>query len=293
MVLTFLFIGRMFVGFLGSVLNKRFQLGFNSTFLNFMSYNLLNALFASVYFFIANGFSVSSNAITLLFSFLFGSFIIIGLTLSIKVLEHVPMTTSAVASNSGGAFLPALFGIFFLSEPFSLRLLFSLVLILLAIVLPARSMGLSFEKNSLWLCLALFFQTGAQTIIQKVYTLTPGVLSTYSFFLMTNLVIAAFCAAVIAFCLFKQPKNVRNILMPFSKSQVGIIAAQTLISNIGSVITIFILARMNASVYTVISTSIGMITAAIVSRFVYKEPFPRENKIAIALSIAAGIISKK
>lgn len=293
MVLILLFLLNMLLGFSGSVLGKRFQLGFNSTFLNFMSYNLLNALFASVYFFIANGFSVSSNSITFLFSVLYGGTIIIGLTLGIKVLEHVSMTTSALSSSSGGILLPALFGIIVLSEPLSLRLVLSLLLILLAVILPARSMNLSLGKNGLWFCLALFLQSGASTIIQKVYTLTPGVLSSYSFFLMTNLVIAAFCAAAIAVCLFKQPQNARNILMPFSKGQVGIIAARTLIANISSVITIFILSRMNASVYTVISSSFGMITTAIVSRFVYKEPFPRENKIAVALSIAASIISKK
>ncbi|MBE7044319.1 MAG: hypothetical protein E7397_02225 [Ruminococcaceae bacterium] len=291
MLIYSLFGINILIAFLSGILNKRFQLGFRTDPVHFISYNFINALLASVYFFVGNGFVLNMNLITFLYSVVFALIVILALILGILALSRVSISLSGITSTAGSTILSALFGILFLKEPSSLRLFLSAAFMLCAILIPYRKFWNSGEKNSIPICAALFLIAGASVILQKLYTITPGVCDSQSFFLMTNLIIVGVCAIVLGVMMLRHPQEKKLLLCPFSKKQLGNIAARTLLSNIGSIITMVLLANMNVSVYTVVSSALGIISGAILSKFVFREYMPRENWIAVLCAIAAILIA--
>ena len=133
--------------------------------------------------------------------------------------------------------------------------------------------------------------SGGSVIIQKYYTLTPGVCKSNSFFLMTNLIIAAICIlTIIALSVFRV-KKASEIVFVLSRRQVGNIFARTLLSNVGSVVGITLLSLMDMSVYSVVYSSLGIISGFILSIFFFKEKMPRENFVAVFLAIGAIVFN--
>lgn len=287
MLICILFCVSILLSFCNTFLNKRFQLGFDMSLSSFVVYNLINAALASVYFFIMNGFHMSMNFITLLYSAIFACNVILLLILGIKTLSAVSVSASGIFTTAGSVILSALFGLFFLGEPASPRLILSLAFMLTAVLLPIKKLRGSGQKSRVSVCLAQFLCSGASVIIQKLYTLTPDTCDTQSFFLMTNLLIVIFCTAVLPFFVHKNQSKARNTLMPFSKKQLLNIALRTLISNISSIITVILLSSMNVSVYTVISSALGILSGAFLSVAVFRERQTYESLLAVICAVLA------
>lgn len=291
MLIYSLFSVSILISILSGILNKRFQLGFQTDIVHFVCYNFFNALLASVYFFVSTGFSIEMNMITFLYSVLFALIVFLTLVLGILALFKVTISLSSITSTAGSIVLSALFGIIFLNEACSLRLLFAIVFMLAAILIPYFKLWNSGKKNNIPICIALFFISGSSVILQKLYTLTPGVCDANSFFLMTNLLLTGICGIILGIMLLIRPKDRNKILHAFSLKQLGNISARTILSNIGSVITIILLKNMNVSVYTIISSAIGIISAAVLSAWYFREHMPRENWIAVLCAICAILVS--
>lgn len=291
MLIYSLFSVNILISMLSSILNKRFQLGFQADTIHFVCYNFFNALLASVNFFVSTGFSLEMNMITFLYSVLFALIVFLSLVLSILSLFRVTIALCSITSTAGSIVLSALFGIVFLNEDFSLRLLFAIVFMLTAILIPYFKLWNSGKQSNIPICIALFFISGASVIVQKLYTLTPDVCDANSFFLMTNLLLTGICGIILGIMLLIRPKTRNQILHAFSLKQLGNISARTILSNLGSVITIILLKNMNVSVYTIISSAIGVISAAVLSAWYFREHMPRENWIAVLCSICAILVS--
>lgn len=291
MLIYSLFGVSILISMLSSILNKRFQLGFQIDMIHFVCYNFFNALFASVYFFISTGFSIEMNMITFFYSVLFALIVFFNLVLGILALFRVTVSLSGITTTAGSIVLSALFGILFLKEAGSLKLLLSVTFMLAAILIPYCKLWNSGKPNSISICIALFFTSGAAVILQKLYTLTPGVCDANNFFLMTNLLLAGICGTILSIMLMVRPQERKKILHAFSVRQLGNIAVRTLLSNIGSVITIILLKNMNVSVYTIISSAVGILSGAVLSAWFFREHMPRENWIAVLCSICAILVS--
>lgn len=291
MLIYSLFSVTILISILSGILNKRFQLGFQTDIVHFVCYNFFNALLASVFFFVSTGFSIEMNMITFLYSVLLALIVFFALVLGVLALFRVTISLSSITSTAGSIVLSALFGIFFLNEACSLRLLFAIVFMLAAILIPYFKLWNSGKQSNIPICIALFFISGASVIVQKLYTLTPGVCDANSFFLMTNLLLAGICGIILEIMLLFRPKARNKILHAFSLKQLGNISARTILSNLGSVITIILLKNMNVSVYTIISSAIGIISATVLSAWYFREHMPRENWIAVLCAICAILVS--
>lgn len=291
MIICLLFSIIFLVTFINKAFEKQFQQGFKKDVPHFICYNLFVACFASVYFFVGSGFSLEMNRITLLFSFALATNVILALVLGVFVLSHTSIALSSVIATAGATIVPSLFGILFFNEPLSLFLILSIVFMLSAVIIPFQKNCSSEEKSSITVCFALFLSSGLSSIIQKIYTLTPGVCSSQSFFLMTNLIIASICIfAILIYSVFykEKPSILFHVLTP---AQLGNIGIRTLLSNIGSVVSITLLSLMHISVYSIISSSMGIISGALLSKFFFKEYMPRKNYISVLLAICAIILN--
>jgi len=291
MTIFILFSLSSLIGMLNSVLSKKFQQNFSADFTHFIAYNFINALFACVYFFAANSFSLKPNGITFFFAVLFALIVISILILQILALSVTSVSMLGIFSTAGSTILSTVFGLFFLGEPSSPRLFLSLFLLLAAVVIPYIPGRRVNKKNSFLICLLMFIVSGLSVILQKIYTNTPGALSSTTFFLLTNLVIVFVCGFILLAKFLSDPASRTVILKPFSKKQYLNIAIRTAASNSTSVITLLLLSRMDVSVYSVVSSSLGILTGAFLSKVVFKEPMPLSSWIAVALVISSILLN--
>lgn len=176
-----------------------------------------------------------------------------------------------------------------MKEELSLRLVFSLACMLSAVTLPYMTERNKEKKGHRLLCVLPAVCTGFNVIWQKMYTVTDGVCDTNSFFLATNLLIVLF-SFLILLVMGKKSGTFGLSIHAFSARQTGNIAARTLLSNLSSVIGIFLLAHMNVSVYTVLSSACGLLSSALLSRLVFKEYMRRVEKLALLLAVCAILI---
>lgn len=295
---TYLLFGAMLsTSVVGTVLNKNFQLGLRMDTEHLLFYNLLNALFASIYFGVVSGFRISINLVTTLFAIVFAIIIIANLTIKVIVLSKLSLAFASVIASAGGIVLPAVFGVMYFGEKMSLGLIFSILLMLVATVFPlfeteAGHGSVRDVVKSLPIAIVYFILCGASVIWSKLYTNTPGVCDSKSYFFMVNAILVIGTGGFLFVHLLKKPKNKRtNVLKLFSKKQVMNIGIQTATSNICSVLSILILSKMDISVYTIASSSLTLIAGTIVSKFYFKEYVTWKNWFSLILAIIAIVIN--
>ncbi len=277
---------------LDTLLTKTFQKGFKRDTIHFVMYNFVGAVIGSVYFFIASGFEIEMNGITLAFSFIYAAVVFLSLVLSICILSRISISLTSITSNAGSIILTSVGGMIFFGEKMTIQHIFSAILILAAVVIPYRKLvKTGFKKESIWICIIYFFYIGLGGMVPKFYTRAEGVCDTVSWFFMTNLILVVVCG-VFAICYaLKKQEKIGKVLRTLTPGQLGNLAVRTAISNICSVMQVVIFTTMAISVYSVVNASVGLVLSAIMSGVVFKEPLPKENKIGVALAVAAVIIS--
>ena len=286
-MLVVVFIIFVLSGMLNSALSKKFQQSFSADFTHFISYNFVNAAFACVYFFIASGFSFKANFTTFLFAVLFALVVIASVVLGILSLSVTSIAIRGIVTTAGSTVLPSLFGILVLNEPSSLILYLSLILLVAASLIPNLPLKKSNSGFAPLIFSLLFLVSGLAVIVEKLYILTPGVVSSATFFLLTNVVTFLICGTVLLIKFLIHPHSRKAILKPFSKKQYMNIALQTATSNLSSLMTLFLLSRIDVSVFAIISSSLGILSGAFLSKFVFKEPMLAKNWVAVILVLVS------
>lgn len=277
---------------LNTVLTKKFQQGFKMDTIHFVMYNFAGAVIGSIYFFIASGFKIEMNRITFMFSVIYAASVFLSLVLSIYILSKISISLTSITSTSASIISASVGGMIFFGEQITLRHIVSALLIIVAVVIPYRKLiktGLT--KKSIWACIIYFCYISVAGLIPKFYTRAEGACSSVSWFFMTNLILVVVCG-ILAFCYaLKKHEKIGNVLCMLTPGQLGNLAVRTGINNICSVLNVVILTTMAISVCSVISSSLGLVLSAVVSAAVFKESLPKENKIGVALAVAAVIIS--
>ncbi len=280
------------IGQLNTVLSKKFQLNFVMDSFHFIVYNLINAFFGSICFFILSGFSIDMNLKTFLFSLGFSALVGVSLIFSVFLYSKVTVSLASILSNSGNVITSAMFGILVLSEKLSFSLILALGLMLLAIILPLFNAEKvkGTKKTHLVICVIQFFLAGATTIYSKLFAGASGVTDANSYFFMTNFIIVMVCFII---TLIYSIYTKRSPFKAFGVGQIVNICSRTVISNVSSLLSILIIAVLPVSIYTVITSSCGLVGSALLSRFYFKEPMPLFNKLSLLAAVLAAVIIPK
>ena len=281
-----------------TALTKSFQQKTESGIRHLMMYNLINASFGCVYFFIASGFTVDVNMLTFIYAVVYAITDIAMLSFQIFALECVSVSVVAVLAMSGSILIPSLFGIGYFGEAVTVRLVISSVLIVAASVLPFIR-GKAEDKKLSWktafICAMVFLMNGAPVVQMQLYAKDTRVCSSLSYFLLTNIMIVTVCATVLRFAILKKSffsKNGRRELLGiYTLPQAANIGIRTAMMNITSVLQVVVLAVVPASAYAVLNSSIILIGGFLVSLLVFKEKQSLGNVLAVILAIAAIVIN--
>ena len=277
-----------------SFLQKKFQLNTSETLMNFAFYNFANAFLACGYFFVASGFNININVSTMIFSAMFAVVVCLSLVIGICILSRVQIATASIISSSGNIIVSSVFGIIYFGEHLTVKLVCAIIMMLFAAIIPLKFSNSDPQKRSsakskLIICILSFFLAGAANIVSKLYAENPHVTDTVSFFFWTNVILVAASFSVIVFVALKNHIAPKTVIKTFTPKQLGNVAMRTAMSNISSVLTVSVLSMMNVSLYTVLTSALGIIVSALMSLF-FKEQMKLRNWISVALAITAGVI---
>lgn len=283
-----------------TALTKVFQKKTPSDLFHLIMYNIINALFACVFFFVSAGCKININGPTLVYAVVYALIICVNLSAQIFAFSKAPVSVVTLMTMAGGVLLPSVFGIAWFNEPPTVRLLISSILIITAAFLPF--VGKPGEKKRFSLaavltCMLMFVLSGLSVILIKLYTSHEAsgiVCSSTSMFFLTNVAIVFVCIiALTIFVLknggFERDKTMPQIFHAFTLGQTLLIFSKTVLANFSSLVQVIVQAGMSASTFSVLNSSMTLIGASAVSAFLFREKQGLGTLFAVILAIAAII----
>jgi len=146
------------------------------------------------------------------------------------------------------------------------------------------------KKYLFFIIIACLLLINCYTTIQSKFLSTGKLVSDVNtFFFMTNVYMLIGSLSVILFMLVKKPSEVKKNLVLLKPKSIITMTGNTFGSDVSVVLNVLILARMDLSVFTMISSAIGIISAAVVS-VLFREKLGTYAKIAIALSLVVAVM---
>lgn len=281
------------LGGVSTFLNKKFQIGVKNNIPTMMLYNLINACFGCLYFFFICKMHIEMNLITFVYSFIYALVVINALAVGVIALSKISISFNSIVSTASGVIGSVFFGIFMFGENVGFQQISGAVLLVAAVAVTALS-GFEFsgQKNSIPVCIWLFVSGFLTNPFIKLYTSTEGTLDINNMFFMTNVLVVAITAV---YTVIYTVKNGRSDTLEqtrglTTKTAVINIASRTAISNISSIASAFIIANMDLTVYTILSSGLGLIVSGWISKYIFRERLTKENYISILLALGAIIV---
>jgi len=242
----------------------------------------INSVVACLFFWITNGFQLQLDGVTAVFSLLYAVVVLLSLYSHMTALQSIPIAYLAIVSSTANLLLTSLFGVLLFEETFAwlsaCRILLMLAASILIFLERKEKHGL---KKIPWLPLIGYVAAGVGNyLVLKFYTRVPHEASDSSFFFFTNAVLVI--VAVFGLILTRQRFrfSLRNSI-PF--------IANTLCSNMGSLISLWLIARTAAVFYNPISSALGTLSVMLAS-VIFKEKLGVLSCVAACLAIIAVII---
>ncbi len=271
------------------VILKKIQLGLKNDLVHFLALNVYNAMFSTGIFLVISKFKLAVNGITLLYSFIYALIVFSNLCLGISALRYITIVFRNIISNAVSIICTTLFGWFVLREKFTFISLIVLIIMLLAIIIPSFGAEGKIEKKGVIICFFLAVAMASNYVITKLYTMEKQVFSSNTFFLYTNVILFFMCLFVgLIYC--KRKKGAFKDTLKLSKFQISIIAINTLLSNVGSIIGIHILRTVPLYIHTIVMTALGFLASILVSVAIFKERCTRQHVISTVISLAAIVL---
>ena len=275
---------------LNTLLSKKFQTSFDASFVNLAKYNLINALIACLFLSAMNGFVVRLNVETLIYAFAYAIVVIFSLVLSLFAYKFVSVALVSVISTSGNVTLSLLFSIFYLKDVPTFQAVISTILLVIATVIPLIGKKENFSKATIPICIAYFCISGASSIVVKLFTLSPTVTDSPSLFVATNVIIAILALFTLVFVWLKT-RDIKQIIKPFTLKQNANIISRTALSNVSSVLSALAISLMSLPIYSVTTSSFALVSAFLLSLFVFKEKTNIIKVLSIIIAVCAVVLT--
>ena len=261
----------------------------------------INSTVSCVFFIVADGFRVELNLITFIYSLVFAILVAASLFVSLRMLKLATISGVNILSSSFSLVLSSAMGFLAFSEELTAIKLIRIALMILAAVFvfidEDRQSGRGSAKKSgrhAMRLLVLSVTASAViscliTLVTKLYADSDAVASNNSFFFWTNAILLVGSLSFIAFLFVKEKSSLIDSLSLLRPKKLVSLAGNTVCSNVGSIIALLLVARMDLSVYTPVASAIGVIVAVIAS-IIFREKLGIFSYLAAAVACAAVII---
>lgn len=236
----------------------------------------VNGTVACVFFLISGGFRISANAPTVMHSAIYAVIVTVSLVLNLIAYRLINIASLTVILSALGLITTSAVGMIIFSEPFEAKILLRIAIMLAATILiffdgrhsQSRAKaegGKKFSLGAVAVILAILVASCASTVAVKYFSLDARVTDENSYFFITNVFLVAIGLAVIVFDLIRRPKDAKDALSVLHPSSLASIVGNTVCSNIGSLAGLWLIAQMSVSVYTPISSALGILSGFIAS----------------------------
>ena len=128
-----------------------------------------------------------------------------------------------------------------------------------------------------------------QTIIPKLFALSDTVTDEHSFYLMTNVLMLLSALSYFALLSVKSKENFKDSLVIFEPKRLAPTVLNVVSNNVSSLVLIPILATVNLSVYTPVSSAYGVVVSVAAS-LCFREKLGIYSYLGAAVAILAMII---
>ena len=265
---------------------------------------IVNGLVACFFFWIFGGFKLSVNLPTLIYSAIYALIVALILILTMVAYRMVSVSGVNIIKSGCGLLGTSAIGFILFSEELSANSLIRIAVMTAAIVftfIDAKRKESGEERKAsekkdagvtLKLAIVLVLIVivcCANTVTLKYYTLDIRVADENSFFFFTNLLLSLGCGVVLLFDAIVKKGKLHDAKEIFKPRALLPIVGNTLCSNIGSLVGILLLAEMQVSVYTPVTSALGIISGVIGS-LIFKEKLGVFSYLAAAAAIIAVII---
>lgn len=233
------------------------------------------------------------NVVTLMYSLLYAAIVVNSVILSVVALSKMSMPVYSIISLTGSVFGSAFFGRMFFDEKITLYTALAMVCLFLAVIIPfPGSKEIKYGKKSFLVMLWTFVLSAVSSVVLKFYTSNPNTYHANNMFFMTNANCLVICAGYIAAIrIIAKTKKSEFSLVALNGKQIANIGFRTAVSNIGSILSVLVIAEMDISLYNIITSSLGLVASALISRFMFCENMGCKNYISIFLALAAIVLT--
>ena len=266
----------------------------------YMMFFTVNGIVACIFFLFSGNFNVELNLPTFIYALLFAAVVAGSLVVSLFLLKLATITGVKILAGGFGLVATSATGFLLFNENVSPSTVIRIVIMLCAmacIFIEDRKSNKTDGKksdirNTVYLIAALTCSAllGCfATVITKFFAEATNVTGENSFFFWTNVILIAFSIPVFAvLCLRKKGTFADSVSLLRPRKLISL-AGNTVCSNINSLVTVWILAQTELSVYTPISSALGILTSVVAS-LLFRERLGVFSYVAAAVACIAVII---
>ncbi len=236
---------------------------------------VVNGTIACLFFLISGGLRLQWEGITLLFALIYAGVVLLSLYSNMMVLQRMPIAYVSISSGAATLLLTALLGVVLFREQPSWQTAarIGLMLAASALIFAERRGSERPSKGFLLPLLGYVAAAVSNYLVLKLYSLAPHRASDSTLFFFTNLILVMGAAGWLL--LRRQPIRLSwRGMIPF--------AANTLCSNLVSLVSLVLIARTEAGFYNPVSSALGTLCVMVAS-LLFKE------KIGVRACLAAGL----
>ncbi len=241
-------------------------------------YNIFVGGVACLFFFFTGGCKLTVNLPTLRYAALYAFVSAVAVVVGVIAYRFANVSTITIITGTCSLLATASFGAILFQESIRIPTVVRITAMLLAVILSfmdknkqtasLNATASPKKKTSLLIIpivlIMLAYQSGA-VIIQKYYALDPTVADENSFFFLTNVFIIAVALLVMACDGIKKPAHFKTALSMVNPKKTLVLIFNILCSGACSLLGIFLIARMDLSVYSPIMSAIGILSGVAAS----------------------------
>ena len=244
----------------------------------------------TVYYFILAGGNVPLNWPTFWFATVYAIIALITNSLNLVAFNHATIVYITVF---GGAamLLPFLYELIFTDVRFSVFQYLAVGLRIVTICLPLLSAKKeeSISKKGFLLCFLLFLFSGLSSIVTRMFSTHPNVMSDGSYFFWINVMILPF--AFLKVFTKTSPKQLWSDFRQVKLRYFFFVLIALVINNAITFISIELVRQITSTVYSILSGTVRILVMGFLSVVVYKEKLTYQAGISLLLSLVAMILS--
>lgn len=259
--------------------NRAFQKNEGNSIDSALIFSLLTSVGVAVIMFIINKgrieFTAFSFAMALIASLIGIAFVYF----SAFVFDRVNLSVYSLFSMLGGMILPAIYGIVFYSEDFSVRLVLCIVVIIVALFIGT---DLKVDKKTIIYCSVVFVLNGLAGAVSKCHQSSEMATSSSNFMLIKSIITVLICIAVLMIkrMKFKLNSPIKSVCASM---------CYAFFTGIANFLVLVALIHVNASVQYPMITG-GTIVVSLIISIVGREKVTYKNVISAALALAATML---